>query len=90
GSNTGSNNIYSAITLEAIFVDDSVRSDMDWGLDWLLEADGAQFTGKGPTEGTSPMDGSPIFSLPTIYEITAPTTLKAGEETEVTIKARVN
>ncbi len=90
GSNTGENNNYTDLALEAIFVDDSVRSDVDWSLDWSLEVDGAQFTGKGPSQGISPMDGTPIFSLPTIYEITVPNTLKAGEETEVTIKARGN
>ncbi len=90
GSNTGEDNIFNSMQLENIFTDDSVRSNTDWSLDWLLTTENAFFENRGPSKGSNPMDGSPIFSLPTIYELIAPTTLKEGEDTEITIKARGN
>ncbi len=97
GSNTGSGNIELIMGLDGIFADDSVRADVDWSSDWLLTPEheliingGSDGTDIGPTGGANPMDGSPIFSLPTIYELRIPTEVKAGEDIEVTIKAKGN
>ncbi len=97
GNNTGSGNIGIIMGLDGIFADDSVRADVNWSSDWLLTPEheliingGSDGTDIGPTGGANPMDGSPIFSLPTIYELRIPTEIKAGEDIEVTIKAKGN
>ncbi|MEQ9309568.1 MAG: hypothetical protein RLN90_08945 [Balneolaceae bacterium] len=96
GSNFGENNVVNeALNPIDIFADTAVSNstnvfDMNWDvtpkLGSLLNA-GTDGTNIGPTGGVGTYSNS-IFSLPFVYDIIVPVEIKAGEDIEVTIRAK--
>tara|TARA_R110000868_G_scaffold259361_4_gene517232 strand:- start:60 stop:1145 length:1086 start_codon:yes stop_codon:yes gene_type:complete len=98
GSNFAENNVVNeALNPTDIFADTAVSNstnvfDMNWDvtpkLSSLLNA-GTDGTHIGPSGGVGTYSNS-LFSLPYVYDIIIPTEVKAGEDIEVTIKAKGN
>jgi hypothetical protein len=98
GSNFAENNVVNeALNPTDIFADTAVSNstnvfDLDWDvtpkLSSLLNA-GTDGTHIGPSGGVGTYSNS-LFSLPFVYDIIIPTEVKAGEDIEVTIKAKGN
>ncbi len=98
GSNFAENNVVNeALNPTDIFADTAVSNstnvfDMNWDvtpkLSSLLNA-GTDGTHIGPSGGVGTYSNS-LFSLPFVYDIIIPTEIKAGEDIEVTIKAKGN
>lgn len=98
GSNFGENNVVDeTINPTDIFADTAVSNitntfDMNWGmtpkLSSLLNA-GTDGTHIGPAGGMGVYQNA-VFSLPYIYDVIIPDEIKAGEDIEVTIKAKSN
>lgn len=92
----GTGNIVQDVPLTDIFIDPAINDTTIWEPRWLLTPKlsaiingGDDGTDIGPTGGTEPLKRT-MFSLPAIYDIMIPLSVKEGEDIEVTIKAKGN